>query len=100
MSDIDRLRDAWKDAQLAEHVAKMLYHDAMVKAFPLKIGDVIRSSNGAIAKVSRVFVKWDRNVEFAAVMKKKDGTWGEREVPAWRTEWDKPEVIGHEDPTP
>lgn len=99
---IPALREAWKDSENAARVAKAAYHAALIAASPYKVGNIVRSVKGDVAKVVRVFVKWDlaQAAQFAAVMKKKDGSWGEREVSAWRGEWINPEVIGHEEPLP
>lgn len=73
-------------AAAAYDKAKDAYHTALKAAYHLKVGDIIVSTKGALAKVDTVYVQYGE-VCHSAAMQKKDGTFGERLVPIWRDEW-------------
>lgn len=73
-------------AAAAYDAAKDAYHAALKAAYHLKVGQIIVSTKGALAKVDTVYVKYGE-VRHSAVMQKKDGNFGERPVPIWRDEW-------------
>lgn len=73
-----------------EHVRA--YEAALCKAFPFKVGDVIKSSKGLVARVERIFC-WYGRAKMVAVLRKKDGTFGVREASLWRQEWANPKII-------
>ena len=68
------------------------YNAALIEEYPLKVGDVIRSSSGKIARVENVFVKWD-SIKVFAVLRNADGNFGKRAASMWAREWEKPEKI-------
>lgn len=60
--------------------------EAQVEAHPFKIGDIIKSTKGGLARIER-FVHFFGGITPIAVAQKKDGTFGVKPVPMWRTEW-------------
>ena len=87
MSDeIERLRLTWKRLSEEANAALNAYHDAMCAAHHIQPGDILRSSDGQIARVSGLNIKYDK-VHIVAHLQKKDGTIGLREAPLWRREW-------------
>lgn len=88
MSDIKKLQAAVTDAKAALRVAESNLADALCAQHPLQVGDLIQSTKGDIARVSYLEVKWGTVITHA-VLRKKDGEIGIREVPMWRDEWEK-----------
>ena len=83
------------DCEVKLRAARQALDEALCDALDYRRGDIIQSKTGELAKVVHLYVRNDIG-RIDAVMKKKDGTWGERLVSLWRHEWDDPQIVGHE----
>ena len=90
--EIASLKSAMLEALRKYREALVRYEDALIAAYPLKPGDVIKSSDGAMAKVISVTVKYGAPRYFA-VRQNKDGKFGKKPIRQWRKEWEKPEKV-------
>lgn len=101
MTDIsERLATAqrrYKDALETLKAAEQAYHAELIAEHPIKVGDILRAEHGEEAKVIGLRVEYGV-VKVRAVPRRRDGTWGEREVPMWRTVWGHAKVVAHEEP--
>ena len=85
------------DLKAAYDVARRAYHAALINAFQFKVGDIVRSTKGAEAHVRDVFIRVaDETVHATAVLRNKDGTFGQRDAEMGRQEWRNAEKIGFE----
>ena len=96
MEDLEALRSCMTEAELVYVAAAKAYHAALCAAYPFRVDDIIRSTGGKLAKVTRVYVQFDR-ARMVAVEQKKDGTFGMRTVALWRHEWDNPQLHSRPD---
>ena len=97
--DLDALKAAWhaartvtSDASEAERTARGNYEDALLDTSRLQPGDIVRSKLGVEAQVAYLVVSFG-TIDVAVVLRRKNGTWGERVVPSWRERWNDAELI-------
>lgn len=91
-TDLAQLEREMNEAHKAYNAARARYEQAMIAAQPIKAGDIIKSSEGKIAQVVSVGMRWN-DLRIFAVLQKKDGTFGKRPATMWRSEWGKPEIV-------
>ena len=96
MEDLEALRLRKIKAQAAYAGARAAYHAAVCAACPFRVGDIIQSTDGKLAKVTKVYVQFGR-ARMIAVEQKKDGTFGMRTAALWRQEWDNPQLHSRPD---
>src|SRR5690348_3768374 len=79
--------------------ALVRYSRALVKAYKFKVGDVICSKRGWVAKVTRVHVAHNEDglrVYMRGLVRFEDGSWSDRERPLTQDVWRDAEVISGE----
>ena len=91
-NELERLKSEVRAAKINYDRARSQYEAALAATHPLKPGDVIRSTKGNLARVDRIIIKF-ASPRVIAFMQKKDGTFGQREAPMWRDEWEKAERV-------
>jgi hypothetical protein len=96
--DFDALKAAVSDAERSLAEAKKRYHSALIASHRLRIGDIIRSGVGGVEALVVGFNVRSAYVEPVLVLRKKDGSWGERRVSVnWIEGLHQAPVVGHED---
>ena len=96
MEDLEKLRSCMTEAELVYVAAAKAYRAALCAAYPFRVDDIIRSADGKLAKVTKVYVEFDR-ARMIAVEQKKDGTFGMRSAALWRDEWKNPQLHSRPD---
>lgn len=96
MSDVQSLRRAMEQAETEFKCARDAYHEAVRAAHPIKVGMVIRNTEGVLAKVIRIGVIErfsSASVDVIAVLQKQSGEWGTRRASTWRPQWKDPTIV-------
>ena len=96
MSDVQALRRAMEQAETEFKCARDAYHEAVRAEHPIKVGMVIKSTEGVLAKVIRIDVHemLDKAyVRVVAVMQKQSGEWGTRRAATWRPQWENSTIV-------
>jgi hypothetical protein len=86
VSEIAQMKADVEAAHAAWLAAKAAYDAALVAAFPFRVGDIIRSTDGRLARVYAIYVS-SAGPRWAAALQKKDGTFGKLDASHWRNEW-------------
>lgn len=96
MTDIQSLRRAMEQAETELKCARDAYHAAIIAEHPIKVGMVIRNTEGVLAKVIRIGVVYGfggARVDVVAVLQKQSGEWGTRRATTWRPQWKNPTIV-------
>jgi len=88
-----------EELKAAAEAAVAAYHSALCAQHKFQVGDVIRSTNGKLAKVTKLWVEKDR-VYTLAVLMKPNGQWGARSAPFWTPDWIGATFVEHGRPLP
>lgn len=90
--EIEVLKQRADEARQTAEILRKRYEDAAIAAYPIKVGDVIRSAKGSLARVTAVYLSYGV-VKWAGVLRNSDGIFGKRPAPYWMHEWACPEVV-------
>lgn len=98
MSKLARLHLELEKAKQAYFGARDRYDAELVRTYKFQVGDVIRSTDGQLAKVTGAFVRSEK-VIVTAIRQLNDGRFGKAVVPFWREEWQDAIVYERQAPT-
>ena len=97
MEDLEKLRVRMVEAEAAYAGARDAYHAALCAAYPFRVGDIIQSADGKLAKVTKVYGRYS-GVQMNAVAQNKNGVFGMRVANLWSAEWKYPQLHSRPDP--
>lgn len=91
--EIETLRQAYEDASHARTMALLMWHQAVLRAHPIKVNMVLEARDGGRALVDHVFVTTYGKVSVRGKLFRKDGSLGVRDANFWHSIWDEPKII-------
>lgn len=99
MPNLEELFLALEQAKTAYFTALDAYNAKLIETHPFRKGDIIQKEDGELAKVTEVFVRYDK-VVMTAVKQLNDGRFGKAPVPFWKGQWNGAKLYERPDPTP
>jgi hypothetical protein len=83
---IEELKAAYATAAEQLSAAQRALRQALIGSCPVKVGDIVKSTDGRLGRVDRIYVNLDVKDPYAAAggkLLRKDGSVGERRFPMY-----------------